>query len=105
MNTTLLLGLALAVGAPLKEPPKKEEHTVTGEWMAESETFAGRISPMKAGELKMTFTKDGVVHVEHDGHKEYPGRYTIDFKKKPVEMDLVTPPKLKEQPGLCICKI
>jgi uncharacterized protein (TIGR03067 family) len=104
MNATLMLGIALLVGAPIKEADKKEELSVVGDWVAESATMAGMEEPKRDKTMLFTFTKEGKLIVNERGRDEA-GGYTIDTKKKPMEMDLIPPEKVKDQNLLAIFKL
>lgn len=105
MNASLLLGLALVIGAPAKEPPKKEEPSIVGEWFAESAVMAGMPAPKAPDMMKFNFTKDGELIVREGGNKDEAGKYTLDPKKKPMEMDLIPPARSKEMNILAIYKL
>jgi uncharacterized protein (TIGR03067 family) len=92
MHATLLVSLAVAVGAPgVKEVPKKEPSLV-GEWVGEKATAGGKDRPVPAGGIKFTFTADGKFTV-HEGKREKPdeGTYKADTKKDPAEIDIFPP--------------
>jgi uncharacterized protein (TIGR03067 family) len=106
MNATLMLGLALLVGAPIKDGPKKDEPTIVGEWVVESMVAEGMPAPKDELGIVFSFSKEGQLTVhENKGGKEEAGKYTIDLKKKPSEMDLIPPEKVKDKTILAIVKI
>jgi uncharacterized protein (TIGR03067 family) len=88
----LLLGLAMAVGAPqAKDPPKKDDPLV-GEWALESMTVAGR--PVADRQKTVAFTKDGkhgTVVAGQAGPGGLAGTYAHDPKKDPAELDVSGP--------------
>ncbi len=98
MNATLMLGLALVVSAPIKDPPKKDEPSIVGEWFAQSGVAAGVPLPPPKEALKFTFTKDGKLLIK-EGTKGDEGKYKSDATKKPAELDLI-PPEDKPKPTL-----
>ena len=84
---TPVLILALAVGAPaVKDPPKKDEPTLVGRWVAESGIKGGRPdkNPTNA---TLEFSADGKVVLSENG-RDLTGTYTTDLKKDPTELDL-----------------
>jgi uncharacterized protein (TIGR03067 family) len=98
MSTTLLVGLALAVGAPgLKDEPKKEA-SIVGEWVGVKATAGGKDRPVPAGGISFTFTADGKFIVK-EGKKEKPdeGTYKLDAKKDPAEIDIMPPAEREKQ--------
>ena len=107
MNTSLVLSLALIVGAPAKEAPKKEEPSVVGEWVAESGVVAGEVMPKNEKLPTFIFTKDGKLTVVEGNKKDKDdtGGYKIDTTKKPAELDLIPPPAVKDRNILAIFKI
>ena len=91
MNATLLFGVVLTVSAPaLKDPPKKD-NDLTGEWVAESTTSAGRMLAV-AGNLVYTFTPDGKWLIHRDGTElAAPNRgFAYDPKPNPPTIDLMS---------------
>jgi uncharacterized protein (TIGR03067 family) len=97
MNATLLLGLAVAVGAPIKDKDVPKEPSIVGEWIGEKATAGGMDLPVPDGGIHFTFTADGKM-VVREGKREKPdaGTYTVDAKKNPAEIDLMPPPDKKE---------
>ena len=92
MTTTLLVGLAIAVGAPTKkDPPAKDPPTLVGEWLGESGVRGGKPENPPPG-TSLTFTADGKVMFKEGGDaKPEEGSYKSDPKKTPGEID-ITPP-------------
>ena len=90
MQATLLLGAALALGAPaLKDPPKKP-HNIVGEWVVESAMTAGKARPQAGDPLKYVFTADGK-WIVYRGERKLTGDqrgYVTDAKKDPPTIDL-----------------
>ena len=93
MYSTILVGLALTVGAPAaKEPPKKESPTIVGEWTGEKATAGGKDKPVPPGGVIFVFTADGMLMVKEGGRVDAKaGGFTHDPKKTPAEIDLVEP--------------
>ena len=94
MHSTLLIGLALSVGAPaVKEAPKKEAPSIVGEWIVEKAIAGGVEGPVSdCGFFSVTFTADGMLKIKV-GTREKPaaGTYKLDTKKTPFEIDLIAP--------------
>ena len=93
MHASLLVTLALAVGAPgAKDAPKKEV-SIVGEWTGEKAVSGGKEKPVPEGGVAMTFTADGKFLVrEGKRDKAEEGTYTTDSKKDPAEIDIMAPP-------------
>ena len=90
MYPSLLVGLAVVVGAPVKkEPPAKDPPSIVGEWVGESGVRGGKPDNPPAG-TTITFTADGKVKFK-EGKDEKPeeGTYKADPKKSPAEIDIV----------------
>lgn len=90
MNT-MLLGLALVVGAPaLKDRPKKADQSLVGTWDLESVTLPGRAG-VASSVLRYTFTADGKWLIHRNG-EELAGnrRYAMDSRADPPAVDLIT---------------
>jgi uncharacterized protein (TIGR03067 family) len=92
MATTLLLGLAVGLGAPaLKDPPKKAA-TVAGEWEVVSMTTGGRAAGVGT-DLRYTFTDDGRWLIHRDGQEVGPQLrrgFVVDPKPDPPTVDLIS---------------
>src|SRR5262245_34346883 len=97
MYSSLLLGLAVAVGAPGKDAPK-EKPSIGGAWNGEKAVAGSEDLPVPEGGVWFTFTEDGKVMVT-EGKREKPdtGTYKLDPKKDPAEIDLTPPPEKKEK--------
>jgi len=91
MTASLVLGLALVVGAPAaKEKPKKDPPGLVGRWTVESATFAGM--PIPKPDVTITFTADGKYETRAPGgDAKVSGTFTFDAKKDPAEMDVTDP--------------
>src|SRR3954451_11854113 len=89
MTATLLVGLALVVGAPAKkDPAPKEAPTLMGEWLAESATTGGKPDNPPPG-TTITFLADGKLKMnEGGGNGAENGTYKSDAKKDPAEIDI-----------------
>ena len=90
MFTSLIL--ALAVGAPApKAEAKKDPPTVVGKWVPESAMVGGRPDNPPPGTM-FEFTADGQFLMTADGKpRPETSAYTVDPKKDPAEIDLVSP--------------
>lgn len=89
MTATLLLGLAVAVGAPpLKDRPKNEAGIV-GEWVLERSTLGGKAAKIAEG-LRYEFTADGQWIIRRDGAvvKALPRQFKVDAKANPAAIDV-----------------
>jgi uncharacterized protein (TIGR03067 family) len=88
---TVLLGLAVTVGAPaLKD--KEKAPSLVGEWEVESITTNGNPSATTAG-LRYTFTADGKWVIHRNGKETSPTisrGFTADPKPNPPTVDLVS---------------
>ena len=92
MYPSVLVGLALVVGAPgAKDPPKKEV-SIVGEWVGEKAVAGGKEKPVPEGGVTMTLTADGKFIVR-EGKREQAeqGTYKTDTKKDPAEIDIMPP--------------
>jgi uncharacterized protein (TIGR03067 family) len=106
MYTSLLVGLAIAVGAPTKEKDKKEPAGIVGEWVGEKAMAGGKELPIPDGGVGFTFTDDGKVIIrEGMREKSDTGTYKTDPKKDPAEIDLMPPAEKKDPPVYGIYKI
>jgi uncharacterized protein (TIGR03067 family) len=99
MYPSLLVGLALAVGAPgAKDPPAKDPPSIVGEWVGEKAVAGGKELPVPKGGIGFTFTADGKLTVrEGEREKADTGSYKVDAKKDPAEVDII-PPEDKKEP-------
>jgi uncharacterized protein (TIGR03067 family) len=106
MTTSLLIGLAIIVGAPAKkEAPAKEPPSLVGQWLGESGLRGGKPDNPPAG-TSITFTADGkVLMKEGSAGKPEEGTYTADPKKSPAELDIAPPTTEKGPNVLAIYKI
>jgi uncharacterized protein (TIGR03067 family) len=101
MLNVLLVGLALTVAAPeaKKEAPKKEEQKVEGVWLLEKLEAPGAPKDLPVDSMKFIF-KDGAVDVQFMGKgKNDPAKYTVDYTKTPIEIN-IDPPGDKKAPGI-----
>src|SRR5215213_9650941 len=103
MNPSLLIGLALAVGAPAKDPPKKAT-SVVGVWTIEKAVVGGREEAPSPPGTTWEFTADGKFVMRLKGRGPREGSYTADLKRDPAEID-ITPPGRDPKPGLGIVKV
>jgi len=101
MYSSLMLGLAITLGAPAtKDSPKKDPPTIVGEWVGEKAITGGKEKPVPEGGIDFTFTDDGKLTVRegtrNDAASFKTGSYKIDAKKNPAEIDIMPPPDKKE---------
>jgi uncharacterized protein (TIGR03067 family) len=90
MTTSVLLSLALCLGAPaLKDPPAKP-NPLAGVWVLESMAVSGVVQREPADNaLRCEFTSDGKWMRYRDDRKlRINGRYSIDLKADPSAIDL-----------------
>lgn len=92
MNTFVALGLALVVGAPAqKDAPKDKAPPIVGEWVCAKVVGGGKdltdLDGLEFSRMRFEFMADGKVRIKRgdDGDE---GKYTIDAKKDPAELDL-----------------
>ena len=95
MNATVLLALALGVGAPnLKD--KEKAPSLIGEWEVESVGTNGNPIAATPG-LRYTFTVDGQWLIHRNGKETAPGTnraFEFDLKRNPPTVDLLSNTKL-----------
>jgi uncharacterized protein (TIGR03067 family) len=106
VTTSLLVGLALVVGAPAKkDAPPKDPPTLIGEWIGESGVRGGKPENPPPG-TTLTFLADGKLRFKEgkDGKSEE-GAYNADAKKSPSEIDITPPEAAKGETLLGIYKI
>ena len=103
MFPSLLVGLAVAIGAqekkdpPAKDPPAKD-NPIVGEWVGEKAVAGGMERPVPEGGITFKFGADGSLAVtEGKRDKADNGTYKTDPKKTPAEIDIV-PPADKNEP-------
>jgi uncharacterized protein (TIGR03067 family) len=87
MQTTLMLGLALAVGAPALKEPKKDPPSLVGEWVPELAVVGGQAMPLPMGSL-VTFSRDGKCKLTDGTAAAIDLTYIVDPKKNPAEIDV-----------------
>jgi uncharacterized protein (TIGR03067 family) len=107
MYSSLMLGLALSVAAPMpKSEAKKDPPSPVGTWVGVKAVSRGMDLPVPDGGIEFTLTADGQLLVK-EGPKEKPeaGSYKLDPKKEPAEIDLVPPADKKEPTLLGIYKL
>jgi len=97
MYVSLLIGLAVSVGAPAAKDPPKKEPTIIGQWVGETAVAGGMNLPVPEGGIAFTFAADGVLTVtESNKPKPDAGSYRVDPKKDPAEIDLIPPADKRE---------
>lgn len=98
MYTSLLVGMALTVGAPGKEPPAKDSPSIVGEWVGEKAVAGGKEQPVPEGGITFIFAADGKLTIkEGKRDKNDTGTCKTDAKKDPAEIDII-PPEDKKDP-------
>jgi len=101
---SIFIGLAVVVGAPAKEAPKKDAPSLVGEWKPTQALRGGKPDNPPEG-TSITFTADGKVLLrEGNAGKAEEGTYKTDAKKDPPEIDIVPPDKDKGPPVIGIYK-
>jgi len=87
MTPTLLLGVALGLGAPaLKE--KDKPPSLVGEWVIEECTVGGKPSPPGSKPNRWVFQADGTRKIlGPDGRELVGGQYTTDPKAGALDLD------------------
>jgi len=87
MNTTVLLGLALGIGAPaLKE--KEKPRSLVGEWTIEESTVGGKPTPPGTNHNRWVFRADGTRAIfGPDGKELVGGDYSTDPKAGTLDLD------------------
>jgi uncharacterized protein (TIGR03067 family) len=91
MTPVAILGMAVAVAAPLPKERVKPMPSVVGEWVVERSTFAGEEQP-RDGEVVYVFREDGTYALFRNARLFVDGRrYTTDSKAVPATIDLFTP--------------
>jgi uncharacterized protein (TIGR03067 family) len=95
MYPSLVLGLAIAVGAPgPKEAPKAVPARIEGEWVVESYMLGGKdVGREKGGTFVIA---DGKIALLKDGRRREEVEYKLDPKADPPRIDLSPPAKEKE---------
>lgn len=87
MQASLLIGLALAIAAPAPKDPPKEPASLVGEWAASSVVVGGKGQAFPEREFEYTLTADGKF-VVRNGKEGGEGKYVLDRKKDPPEIDI-----------------
>jgi uncharacterized protein (TIGR03067 family) len=106
MFPSLLVGLAISVGAPGKDPAAKDPPSLVGEWVGEKAVAGGKERPVPEGGITFTFAADGKLTVkEGKRDKNDTGTYKADPKKAPAEVDIIPPEDKKEPTVLGIYKL
>ena len=102
MFASLLVGLAVTVGAqdkkdpPAKDPPAKGA-PIVGTWVGEKAVAGGKEQPVPPGGISFTFGPDGKLTVtEGKQNKPDSGTYKTDPKKDPAEIEIIPPAEKKE---------
>lgn len=101
MTPSLLLGLAIAVGAPAKKDAPKEPPKLEGDWIVESIEGPKEGPP---GQITMRFTEGKILIMEGKREKPEEANYTADLKKNPATID-IKPDRGAKEPVLGIFEI
>jgi uncharacterized protein (TIGR03067 family) len=86
MTPSLLIGLALTVGAPIPKDKPKTEPKLEGDWVVES--FEPQEGGPKEKSVTFTFTADRILIHDGMGKKPEEAGYSADLKKKPATIDI-----------------
>ncbi len=106
MFSAVLIGLSLAVAAPVTKDAKKDAPSIVGEWDGIKALIGGMDMPVPKGGIGIAFAADGKATLrEGDRAKAEEVTYAIDPKKSPAHIDLVPPAKEKEPTLFGIYKI
>jgi len=101
VNPSLLLGLAIIVGAPAKKDAPKEPPKLEGDWIIESIEGPKDAGP---GQVTMRFTEGKILIMEGNREKPEEASYTADLKKTPATID-ITPDRGAKDKVLGILEI
>jgi uncharacterized protein (TIGR03067 family) len=89
MTPSLLVGLALTVGAPAPKEAPKPAPKLEGDWVVESfEPKEGGPPDNGPGSITMTITADKIMIKEGRREKPEEAAYTVDLTKKPATIDI-----------------
>jgi len=86
MNTSLIVGLALAVAAPGPKDAAKPAPKLEGEWVVEK--FEGPKEEMPPGSITLRITENRISIFEPKREKPEEADYTVDLTKKPAHIDI-----------------
>jgi uncharacterized protein (TIGR03067 family) len=100
VQASLLIGLALVVGAPAPKDAKADPSKVEGDWVAESYILGGKESEREKGRV-FRFADGKITMV---GRRE-DVEYKLDPKADPPHIDLIPIGKEKADPILGIYKL
>ena len=97
MHASLVVGLALSLGAPAPKEGEKKDTSIVGEWVGVKAVAGGKERPVPAGGVTFTFTADGKFLVrEGKREKADEGTYKVDPRKDPAEIDIMAPEDKKQ---------
>lgn len=93
MSSTLLVGLALAVGAPAPKGPPTAEAALVGEWVAVEIRVGGKDASPKdiANGPRFTFRADGRLAITDTPTAPSVEWYKVDAGANPPRVDLFPP--------------
>jgi uncharacterized protein (TIGR03067 family) len=86
MNSSLIIGLALAVAAPAPKDAAKPAPKLEGEWVVEK--FEGPKAETPPGSITLRFTESRISIFEPKREKPEEADYTVDLTKKPAQIDI-----------------
>jgi uncharacterized protein (TIGR03067 family) len=90
MRAFLILGTAMALGAPAPKDPPPKDDKIVGDWIVESIHEGGKARQLGDEPVRYQFTADGKWFIYH-GDKKFGGdgrRYTVNPKASPATIDL-----------------
>lgn len=88
---TIVLSLAIIIGAPAKKEPPKEEKGIVGVWIPQTTTLNGKEGkPFDKGETRHEFTADGKQILRRVGSesKGTTHEYKVDATANPATIDI-----------------
>jgi uncharacterized protein (TIGR03067 family) len=92
MNSLAILGIAVAVAAPLPKERVKSTSSIVGEWVMEQVTVGGADVTEVVGDEWWVFSEEGTYTVYRGTGKEFDGpRYVTDQKSVPTTIDADVP--------------
>jgi uncharacterized protein (TIGR03067 family) len=102
MQASILIGLALAVGAPVVTDPPQKEASIVGKWKLVGVTAAGRsLGPDDhLPNVEFEFAADGKYRVRVNGKADPEATYSADPSKDPAEVDFVDDKDGKKQQAI-----
>jgi uncharacterized protein (TIGR03067 family) len=98
MYASLVVGLALSLGAQGAKDDLKKDAPIVGEWVGVKALAGGKDRSVPAGGVTFTFAADGKF-IAKEGKREKPdeGTYKLDPAKDPAEIDIIPSADKKER--------